>query len=171
MKRILNVGCGKETYGTDFVDMLPQRKEVIKLNLDERKLPFEDNTFDEVYSRCFFEHLKNPNRCLKEMSRVLKKGGKIKIITDNAGFWAFHMPMSKTHYEEYTKGDKHFALYTNWHLINHFKEAGLKNIRTEYIMIKEKNPYMAVRAISRFLNLVGLKKMAYPNILIEGTKG
>jgi hypothetical protein len=30
-RKILNVGCGEETYGTHFVDFYPSRKDVIKV--------------------------------------------------------------------------------------------------------------------------------------------
>src|SRR2546426_9579193 len=87
MKKILNVGCGEDTYGTHFIDSVPTRKDVVKCNIDQDRFPFNDNFFDEVYSEQNFEHLKNPMNFLKESSRVLKKGGSIVIITDNAGFW------------------------------------------------------------------------------------
>jgi SAM-dependent methyltransferase len=74
MKRILNVACGKDTYGTDFVDMYPSRVNVIKYDI-EKGLPFEDATFEEVYSHCLFEHLRNPFNMLLEMKRVTKVGG------------------------------------------------------------------------------------------------
>ncbi|HKZ42047.1 MAG TPA: class I SAM-dependent methyltransferase, partial [Candidatus Hodarchaeales archaeon] len=70
--RILNVGCGNDTYGTDFVDLYPVRDDVIRCDVEKEKLPFRDNTFDEVFSGNIFEHLKNPNLVLREMSRVLK---------------------------------------------------------------------------------------------------
>src|SRR3972149_5784116 len=98
MRKILNVGCGNQTYGTHFVDKYPKRKGVIKCDIERGKLPFKSNQFDEVYSRCLFEHLKNPFHVLKEMHRILKPKGRLILITDNAGFWGFHMPMSKTHY-------------------------------------------------------------------------
>ncbi len=46
--RILNLGCGKDTYGTDFVDIYLSRKEVIRCNIDKESLPYGDGTFDEV---------------------------------------------------------------------------------------------------------------------------
>ena len=69
MKRILNIGCGNDAYGTDFVDMYPQRKEVIKCNFEYESLPFEENTFDEVRCYFVFEHLKNREILLKEIKR------------------------------------------------------------------------------------------------------
>ena len=37
-RRVLNVGCGKDTYGTDFVDKYPSRKDVIKYDIDQEGL-------------------------------------------------------------------------------------------------------------------------------------
>ena len=80
MKRILNLGCGSEAYGTDFVDVYPSRKEVLKCNVGKEKLPYRKDTFDEVYSKNLFEHIPTPLNILKETKRVLKKGGKINFF-------------------------------------------------------------------------------------------
>ena len=32
--KILNIGCGNDTYGTDFIDLYLQREEVIKCNFE-----------------------------------------------------------------------------------------------------------------------------------------
>lgn len=47
MERILNVACGKDNYGTDFVDMYPRLENVTRCNI-EKGLPFPGDTFDEV---------------------------------------------------------------------------------------------------------------------------
>jgi len=172
--RILNVGCGNDTYGTDFIDMYPMRKEVRRCDIENEKLPFKDNTFDEVYSENFFEHLKNPSNVLKEMRRVLKHGGKLVVITDNAGFWAFHIAGATTHYGGYEKKsfgklDRHFGLFTPWHLKNHFEDIGLKNIMYKYRLLRKKNPYWYVRIISNVISVV-TKRMGQSQIRIEGIK-
>ena len=175
-KRVLNVGCGNDTYGTDFVDKYPSRKDVIKCDIDCEGLPFDGETFDEVYSRCVLEHLKNPNVALKEMVRVLKKGGKLRLIADNAGFWGFHTPFSKTHYGGYEKTtqygeqDRHYSLFTPWHLENHLKDVGLEDVRIKYVDMEEMLPRLSVRFISRFLRLVGLDRIAYHRIMAEAQK-
>ncbi|MEM2955026.1 MAG: class I SAM-dependent methyltransferase, partial [Candidatus Nanoarchaeia archaeon] len=122
-KMILNVGCGDETYGTHFVDLYPSRPEVIKCDLGKEKLPFPDNFFDEVYSKNVLEHLKNPGFALEEMKRVLKKGGELVLITDNAGYLFHHIDLSRfsntkaCHQEntEYRRRghplDKHYSLF------------------------------------------------------------
>ena len=47
---------------------------------DLHSLPFKDNVFDAIICVVVFEHLRNPFRAMKELSRVLKKGGKIFIV-------------------------------------------------------------------------------------------
>jgi ubiquinone/menaquinone biosynthesis C-methylase UbiE len=47
------------------------------------KLPFPDNTFDLVTSNMVFEHLDAPAEQLKEIGRVLTKGGKLIFHTPN----------------------------------------------------------------------------------------
>ncbi|MEX0932610.1 MAG: methyltransferase domain-containing protein [Candidatus Pacearchaeota archaeon] len=178
-KIILNVGCGKDTYGTDFVDLYPQRKEVKKCNVDEEKLPYKKNTFDKVYSKCMFEHLKNPGFVLKEMARGCKKNGKVEIITDNASYWYYALdnktPTGK--YEstlEFGEEDKHYSLFTDWHLTNHFKDAGLTTIKIKYIdntgsptSFKGK----MVQTINKILRKISpIKRLAYGRIRIVGEK-
>lgn len=166
-------------YGTDFVDLYPQRKEVKKCNVDEEKIPYKKEVFDKVYSKCMFEHLKNPGLVLKEMNRVLKSGGEIEIITDNASYWYYALD-NKTHTgryestEEYGSEDKHFSLFTDWHLNNHFKDAGFKVSKIEYLenVGKEVNfKGKVVSMINKFFKIFKpLRRMAYGRIRIVGEK-
>ncbi len=139
-KRILNVGCGSDTYGTHFIDLYPTRKEVIKCNADKDKFPFPDNYFDEVYSKCLFEHLRNPLHFLKESYRVLKKGGRIVIITDSAGFFGIFGSVHHGGYEKTSFGDedRHYALFTTNHMKNWLESVGFKRIKVEYFIYEEK---------------------------------
>jgi len=178
-KRILNIGCGKETYGTDFVDLYPQRKEVKEVNLDYEKLPYKNNTFEEVYSAFLFEHLKDPHKVLLEMKRVLKKGGKIILITDNAGFLGFHTKDTlwwKVHNGGYNKlsgrgeGDLHFGLFTLSHIITHLKEAGFRNIKVKLFKHKRHKFSFKTSFICNLLKETKFEVMAYPNIYAEAVK-
>lgn len=46
-------------------------------------LPYEDATFDVVFSKYVFEHLDRPLNVLRELRRVLKPGGHLLIHTPN----------------------------------------------------------------------------------------
>jgi ubiquinone/menaquinone biosynthesis C-methylase UbiE len=138
-KRILNVGCGTDTYGTDFTDKYPQRPEVKKCDQDKDKLPYPTNTFDEVIFTCVLEHLRNQGFALKEIHRVIKPNGKLYLLTDNANYWGW--AVGKTHLGGYDDahifGDenKHMALFTSQHLINQTKAVGFRKIRVKYELI------------------------------------
>lgn len=178
MKRILNVGCGHETYGTDFVDAYPSRPEVKKCNIDEEKLPYKDETFDIVYSKNVFEHLRKPGFALEEMVRVLKKGGKLILITDNANYWVW--AVGRTHlggYEENPEGgkeDKHFSLFTEWHLRQHFNYVGLKVVKIEFLEEEFLHRKFLGRLIKKIVNFILRKtmfrRMGYAKIKIIGKK-
>jgi len=137
--KILNVGCGNEKYGTDFIDMYPQRKEVIRCNIDKDNFPFDSEIFDKVYSKNLLEHLRNPLHFFNEAKRVLKKGGALEVITDNAHFLGFHIIMG-VHAGNYEKGhqvggveDSHFSLFTPYHLYNHLSKSGFSNITVKFM--------------------------------------
>ena len=133
-KRILNVGCGNDTFGTDFVDLYAMRKEVKVCALDTDVFPYKDNSFDVIYSRCNFEHLRNVVHFLEESKRILKKKGYVLVVTDNANYLGF--AFSNGHHKQY-KGygdfDLHYGLYTPEHLETHFSQMGFKVIEFGYI--------------------------------------
>jgi SAM-dependent methyltransferase len=174
MRRILNVGCGNDTYGTDFVDMYPCRENVIKCDL-ERGFPFEDNTFDEVYSRCLFEHLKNPFNVLSEMKRVAKEGGKVRLITDHGTYWAFGLN-NTAHSGAYEKDehpdDRHYCFFSKTHLVHHFIAAGLEVEEVKFVeyLSPTRLKRIACLVVQSILKITPFRNMAYGRIEITGVK-
>lgn len=177
-KRILNVGCGNDTYGTDFIDLYPQRKEVIKCEVGKDKFPFPSETFDVVYSKCLLEHLRNVGFAISEMYRVLKKGGKLRIITDNTSYWYYALS-NKTHtgrYEKKTKfgnEDRHYCLFTDQHLINHLEYFNMKKLNIKYLDNTGKGGNIKntlVKIINLLLKFTPLWRMAYGRIEIVAEK-
>jgi SAM-dependent methyltransferase len=133
--RILNAGSGNDTYGTDFIDLYPGNPGVLKCNLDVDRFPYADNTFDEVYSQCVFEHLIDRSNFMKECHRVLKPNGKLVIITDNAAYLGFHIfgvAMDHKYISLYGDKDTHYSLFTPYHLKNFAKRYGFENDSVTY---------------------------------------
>lgn len=80
--KMLNIACGSR-YHRDWIniDIHPVSKDVIRVNV-LKGLPFEDSYFDVVYTSHFLEHLnlQQARFLLKEVYRVLKKGGIVRIV-------------------------------------------------------------------------------------------
>ncbi|MFA7707430.1 MAG: class I SAM-dependent methyltransferase [Candidatus Pacearchaeota archaeon] len=54
---------------------------------DLTKLPFKDEQFDAIFCHGVIEHIKDSELAVKEMSRVLKKGGHVMISVPNRYTW------------------------------------------------------------------------------------
>ena len=75
----LNLGCGddiKKGYVNLDSIKLPGVDVVSDLN---KKLPFKDNTFEEVYCSHVLEHLDSIDSPLEEIWRITKNGGRVII--------------------------------------------------------------------------------------------
>ena len=64
--------------------MLPEEKQGVPKHID---LP--DSSVDFIIFTEVIEHLYNPGHILKEISRLLKPGGRIYLTTNNVSFWFF----------------------------------------------------------------------------------
>lgn len=99
--KILDFGCGygehknvledkqRKIYGfdTDKFALSGQKNVVYASGLD---IPFKNNQFDGAICIDVLEHIKDDKKALKELKRVLKKGGKLIITVPNRSFpWTY----------------------------------------------------------------------------------
>lgn len=92
VKREGYIGIDKYDYGHNIV------RDV------ERGIPFNDNTFDEIYSSHFIEHITDWIFVFNEMWRVCKKGAQVILryprIEDNKVFHPLHKTFYSVHFFE-----------------------------------------------------------------------
>ena len=125
-KKVLDCGCG-DGYGASILSSLAgsvnavdvseksieeaKRKYVTKnltfetiLPIEEKVLPFSDNTFDVIVSFQVIEHVLDDTSYLADIHRVLKPGGRFCCSTPNAKvrLLSFQNPWNKFHVREYT---------------------------------------------------------------------
>ena len=87
LKKLGNFDIIGVSYNTERNKEGWTKKKIIvkKCNIEKESLPFEDNSFDLILFFEVLEHLMfSPMFALKEMRRVLKRGGFLMLTTPNA---------------------------------------------------------------------------------------
>lgn len=91
---LLDIGCGGDTILPSYkggvkkgvsIDIQPVfvSKDFEFIQADVENLPFRNNSFDVVSARWVLEHLENSEKCIKEISRVMKENASLIILTPN----------------------------------------------------------------------------------------
>lgn len=136
--KILDIGCGDGEYtslfcknnnkvvGIDvrnYVNPVFKKFEFIQANAE--KLPFSDNSFNLVISFDVIEHIKDDEKAIKEIYRVLKPGGRIFLETPNKERLSYYLLklIGKKRKYPLKLGDKcvHLREYTKKELVLKFK--------------------------------------------------
>ncbi len=147
--KALDLGCGTGNYtlelkkrGFDVVGLdiskemlrIAQKKipEIAFIRGDAYKLPFKNNTFDLVLSITMFEFIKNPEKIIKEIYRVLKPGGEIIIGTMNAKSLWFLFKRIKSFFIE--TAYRYARFYTVSELEKLLKNEHFKKIETKGVI-------------------------------------
>ncbi|MBL4820227.1 MAG: methyltransferase domain-containing protein [Gammaproteobacteria bacterium] len=100
---IQNFPSGKDITGIDIssamLEKAKNRADTYEGNLDliemdVHDMPFEDNSFDQVYTSCTFCSVPNPVKGLESLKRVLKPGGEIRMFEHTGSkFFPFNLLM------------------------------------------------------------------------------
>lgn len=136
-KRLLDIGSGKGNALVGFarngfdVKGIDKRDECINIlsafdirecNLERDKFPFEDNSFDYIYSKSVLEHINNTEHVIKETFRTLKPGGITVQLTPD---WT-------TDYKHFWDDPTHVKPFTRKGLQNAFKLNNFVDVECEY---------------------------------------
>lgn len=157
-EKVLDVGCGDGYYlhlmsnlglklklsGTDFAkhDLVRAKKNLkgkkVKLVYGDlmKKLPFKSNSFDKITMSEVAEHLPDDVRGLKEVNRVLIKGGTLCLTVPNHNYpflwdpvnWVLEKTTGKHIKSGFFAGlwNQHERLYKPQEIKNVVEKAGLK---------------------------------------------
>jgi SAM-dependent methyltransferase len=131
--KMLEPGCGRGEFLNNFkelgldvvgIDISPEAAnfdndlDVKICDVENERLPFEDNTFDVIYSKSFIEHLYYPERYLEEALRVLKSGGILITL----------VPDWESNYKIYFDDFTHRTPFTNVALEDAYKMCGFSKV-------------------------------------------
>jgi len=175
-KKILDVGCGNgeisrilkelgnDVYGIDASDSAKKhlKDKLFKVDLQSDIYPFEENTFDIVFSKSVVEHLQEPDHMLKEAYRVLKKGGVIITMTPSwQHSYKYQFYIDHTHVTPFIK----YSLKTIHEL------EGFKNIDCGYfyqLPVVWKYPW--IKVICNVISFFGIPYPPYEETIIKNEK-
>ncbi|MFW9872069.1 MAG: methyltransferase domain-containing protein [Candidatus Thorarchaeota archaeon] len=125
----LNLGCGDFPL-QDFINIDIYEGDKVDLVCNILKLPYEDNSVEEIYAGHVIEHLtmEEARKGLKEWLRVLKPNGKIGIV----------IPEKHLTPQKLLEGDKfpnepyreHHSFWDNIMLKEEVKKVGFQDIET-----------------------------------------
>jgi len=87
-KIVLDIGAGELPYRHFFTkclyqsqDVVNNEKKTIDYVCDANKIPLKESSVDCIICTQVLEHIKEPHLVIKEMYRLLKKGGKVFLTT------------------------------------------------------------------------------------------
>ncbi len=162
MQKIINLGCGSRKKMNEFgVDIIKASNVDLIWDLNKELPKKYHEEFEEVYSHTYLEHCGNPLKFLKDAEKLLKHGGKIIIVTDNASYWRYHFKWYY-HPDIWKEHDsnvvtQHKMLFQIGHIENLLLEAGYHIGSVEFYgkqdsfpdrFLPKKFGYSAIKAIA-----------------------
>jgi ubiquinone/menaquinone biosynthesis C-methylase UbiE len=108
----------------------------LKVDVDNDKLPFADDEFDGVVCLEVLEHLKNLDKLMSELFRVLKKGGKFCV---SVPIGHNHNCLEHLRFFDFYKTEETFHDYTSkFKIMRIYKTKLSDNERTLWGIVGEK---------------------------------
>jgi ubiquinone/menaquinone biosynthesis C-methylase UbiE len=121
---------------------------------DTRNLPFENISFDKIFSLGVVEHLQNPESAVNELARCLKPGGVLVLMTPNKFSFGRIDRLIKTFFKIWEFG--HQDEFSPKELSEMVLNSGLQVFKTDVVRRKRfKNDSTAFKLIFIFDSIIG----------------
>jgi ubiquinone/menaquinone biosynthesis C-methylase UbiE len=129
-------------YGIDLsAKMIARARENFKgrhnlyfIQSNAESIPIDDDFFDTIICTNSFHHYPNPGKALREMHRLLRKGGRLYILDPTADTWVMKVLDKIGKVVE----PAHVKMYRTVEFRDMYAVAGLKYVATEAINRHEK---------------------------------
>ncbi len=118
------IRCGLNGYGVDRSTIgksVCPEAEILQSDIENEPLPYNDNSFDVVFSKSVLEHFYYPEKLVQEIYRILNPGGLVITMVPD---WE---SVYKTFYDDYT----HRRPFTVNSLKNIFLVNGFDDVKVE----------------------------------------
>lgn len=148
--RKLNLGCGRDIrpgyVNLDLVTM-PGLDMVADL---ERRLPFRDDTFDEIFSSHVLEHVRDLIPLLGELARICKPGGVLRIEVPHLSFFGAYTDPTHKRFFGYHSFD-YFTPEGTYNFYSHLRFR-IRRREIRFFWIKNERRVIKSRVITGLIN-------------------
>lgn len=149
-KKILDIGCGNHKIkGAIGLDSSKIPGVDVVHDLEKFPYPFKKNSFDIIHANQVLEHLESPlDKTLKELCRICKPNGRIKIIVPHAlSIGAFSDPTHKKFFTWFTFD--YFGLNEQ----SYYSKARVKIIKRKFFYLTGRLSSKLLRPLEWLINL------------------
>jgi ubiquinone/menaquinone biosynthesis C-methylase UbiE len=133
----LDIGCGSRKTGSEYVGLDLLKGPNVNIRASATALPFRNESFVEIYTRRCFQHIRDDETAIGEVSRVLQKNGKAKFIVASWRGWLFYQVKWLFRRKPYAV----FHLYTFRNLKRIFEKQSFRSIEIGKIKSARKFGY------------------------------
>jgi len=131
----LNFGCGRDIKkGYLNVDIFKREGVDKTFDFNEFPYPFPNNYFEEIYCDNVLEHLEDIPRVMKELHRISKPNGLIRIIVPYYNCYGAYNDVTHRHYFSHLSFEPFYKQNTrgNYFIKERFELKSLKLIPTRF---------------------------------------
>ena len=149
--KLLDIGSGNGSFveicKENNIDAIGIDGSKQKINFENDKLDFKDETFEVVTLISVIEHIQEPSNILREVYRILKKKGVIVIVTPNFRY----------SYKNFYDDPTHLRPYTEKSIIKLMQLYGFKNLKTVPFLVNKSLIFWKIPFSFFFASILPLK--------------